>query len=384
MIHLLLAVIYLAFISLGLPDSLLGSSWPMMYGPMGVSVSYAGIVSVIISCGTVVSSLLTDRLTRRIGAGVITAASVGMTALALLGFSFSTEFWMLCVLAVPYGLGAGSVDATLNNYVAVHYASRHMSWLHCMWGIGASVGPYIMGACLAAGGSWPSGYQTIGLIQIFLSAILFISLPLWRKTAQKEAASVQQPISLGQIFRIPGAKAMILAFFCYCGVECTLFLWSSSYLVLHRGIAEAPAATFAGLFYLGMTIGRALNGFLTMRWKDSALIRMGAAIMVLGIIILLIPAGQTLALIGLVVVGLGCAPVYPCIIHSTPETFGPERSQAVIGVQMAGAYLGGLLMPPLFGLIANHVNIALFPVYLLLLAAAMIFSYQLLQCQTSQ
>ncbi len=382
MIHLLLSVIYLAFISLGLPDSLLGASWPMMYGPMGVSVSHAGIVSVIISCGTVVSSLFADRLTRRTGAGVITASSVGMTAIALLGFSFSTEFWMLCVFAVPYGLGAGCVDATLNNYVAVHYASRHMSWLHCMWGIGASVGPYIMGACLAAGGSWPSGYQTIGLIQILLSAILFISLPLWRKTAHTEAVSVQQPISLRQIFRIPGAKALIIAFYCYSGVECTLFLWSSSYLVLHRGIAEAPAATYAGLFYLGMTIGRALNGFLTMRWKDAVLIRMGAAIMVLGIIILLIPAGQTLALIGLVVVGLGCAPVYPCIIHSTPETFGAERSQAVIGVQMAGAYLGGLLMPPLFGLIANHVNIALFPVYLLLLATVMIFSYQLLHRQT--
>lgn len=378
MVHLLLAVIYLAFISLGLPDSLLGASWPMMYGPMGVSVSFAGIVSVIISCGTVVSSLFSDRLTRKFGTGVITAVSVAMTALALLGFSISREFWMLCLFAIPYGLGAGSVDATLNNYVAVHYASRHMSWLHCMWGIGASIGPYIMSACLTAGGSWPSGYQAIGLIQLILSGVLIVSLPLWRKTVHSQDVPASEALSLRQVVQIPGAKALFIAFFCYCGVECTLFLWTSSYLVLHRGIGEERAAALAALFYLGMTAGRALNGFLTIRWKDSLLIRVGSAIMVLGMVLMLLPAGEWLSFLSIVIVGIGCAPIYPCIIHATPETFGPEKSQSVIGVQMAAAYLGGLLMPPLFGLIANHIAVSLFPVYLLILTGLMILSYMVL------
>lgn len=382
MTHLLLAVIYLAFISLGLPDSLLGASWPMMYEAFGVNVSLAGVISVIISCGTIASSLLSDRITRKMGAGMVTVLSVAMTAGALLGFSVSTRFWMLCLMAIPYGLGAGSIDAALNNYVAVHYASRHMSWLHCMWGVGASVGPYIIGACLTSGGQWNAGYQAIGLIQLCLTALMLFSLPLWRKTAHKDSPAQSEPLSLLQVIHIPGAKALFIAFFCYCAVECTLFLWTSSYLVLHRGIDEVPAATYAGLFYIGMTVGRALNGFLTIRWQDSVLIRMGSVVMVLGIVILLIPGGQTLGLIGLLTVGLGCAPIYPCIIHSTPEIFGADRSQAVIGVQMAAAYLGGLLMPPVFGLIANHIHIALFPVYLCILTFAMILSYRIMGRRT--
>ena len=378
MVHLLLAVIYIAFISLGLPDSLLGSAWPLMYEPMGVSVSYAGIVSMIIACGTVTSSLLSDRLTRKLGTGLITAISVAMTALALLGFSFSTKFWMLCLLAIPYGLGAGSVDAALNNYVALHYASRHMSWLHCMWGIGASVGPYIMGACLSSARGWPAGYQTIGAIQVVLSILIFLSLPLWHKKAATAEAMDAKPLSLRAIFRIPGAKAIIIAFFCYCAAESTLFLWTSSYLVLHRNLPESTAALYAGVFYMGMTIGRALNGFLTIRFHDSVLIRAGAVIMVLGIGVLLIPGADYLALLGLILLGLGCAPVYPCIIHSTPEMFGVENSQALIGVQMAAAYSGSLLMPPVFGLIANHIDASLFPVYLMVLTVAMIFAYQIL------
>ena len=380
MAHFLLAFIYVAFISLGLPDSLLGASWPMMYEVFGVNVSMAGVISVIISCGTVVSSLFSDRVTRKLGAGLVTIFSVAMTAGALLGFSVSTRFWMLCLMAVPYGLGAGSIDAALNNYVAVHYASRHMSWLHCMWGIGASVGPYIIGACLTSGGQWSAGYQAIGFIQLGLTAFMLFSLPLWRKTAHKDSPAQSEPLSLLQVIRIPGAKAIFIAFFCYCAVECTLFLWTSSYLVLHREIDEVSAATYAGLFYFGMTAGRALNGFLTIRLRDAALIRIGSAIMILGIGILLIPGGQTLALIGLLTVGLGCAPIYPCIIHSTPEIFGADRSQAVIGVQMAAAYLGGLLMPPVFGLIANHIHIALFPVYLCIFTLAMILAYRIM-CQ---
>lgn len=375
MIHLLLAVIYLAFISLGLPDSLLGSAWPLMYPQMDVNVSYASFVYMIICLGTVISSLMSDRLTRKLGTGLITAISVGMTALALLGFSMCTEFWMLCVIAVPYGLGAGSIDAALNNYVAVHYASKHMSWLHCMWGVGASIGPYIMSYALSAPMSWPGGYRIIGLIQLILAVCMGLSLPLWKKTATGSGSSQTPPLSLGEIFRIPGAKADILGFFAYSSAESTIFLWVSSYMVLHRGIPEDTAAVYAGIFYLGMTLGRGLNGFLTIRWSDATLIRLGSCIMVAGILLLMISAVDLLTIVALALLGLGCAPIYPCVIHSTPAVFGEDRSQALIGVQMAGAYVGSLLMPAVFGLIANHISIALFPYYLLVITAIMMLSH---------
>lgn len=382
MIHLLLAVIYLAFISLGLPDGLLGAAWPVMYPQLGASVSWAGIVSMIICCGTVTSSLLSDRLTRKFGAGLVTAVSVAMTALALFGFSCSTRFWMLCLCAIPYGLGAGSIDAALNNYVALHYSSKHMSWLHCMWGIGATVGPYIMGSCISLGKGWPAGYQTIGMIQIVLTAVMFLSLPLWKKTQQSEAVSDSPALSLMQALKIPGVKALLLAFFCYCAAESTIFLWSSSYMVLHRGIAEDVAAAYAGIFFFGMTAGRALNGFLTMRWRDSALIWAGTVILIFGVCLLFIPGSIITLLGGLLLMGLGCAPIYPCIIHSTPELFGASKSQAIIGIEMSGAYLGALLMPPVFGLIANNLSVGLFPVYLLFMIGLMIICYRILHRKT--
>ena len=319
MVHLLLAIIYLAFISLGLPDSLLGSAWPTMYTQFGVPVSYAGIISAIISVGTILSSLLSDRLTRRFGTGRITAFSVATTAVALLGFSISRSFEALCLWAIPYGLGAGSVDASLNNYVALHYASRHMSWLHCMWGVGASVGPYIMGFALSGGMGWTGGYRIIGILQIILSAILLLSLPLWQKRVPgSESESTPNALSLGQILRIPGAVQVLLTFFCYCAVEQTTGLWASSYLVLHKGVPGQTAAFFASLFYIGITVGRALSGFLTMRLNDSQMIRLGQGIIVLGTAALVLPMGSAVSCAGLILIGLGCAPIYPCIIHSTP------------------------------------------------------------------
>ena len=371
MVHLLLALIYLSFISLGLPDGLLGAAWPSMYGELGAPVSAAGIIFIIISAGTVASSLLSERLNLKLGPGKVTAFSVAMTAAALMGFSSCTSLWQLCLWAVPYGLGAGSVDACLNNYVALHYASRHMSWLHCMWGIGASAGPYIMGTVLTAGGHWSRGYQLIGLMQIVLTAVLLLSLPLWKKSASDSGESDREPLSLRQVSRIPGVKAMLLSFFCYCATEQTVGLWAGSYLVLHRGMAAELAASFAGLFYMGIALGRGLNGFFTLKFSDTQLTRAGFCIILLGIAAVLLPLGNTAALIGLSLIGLGCAPVYPSIIHATPERFGAERSQAVIGVLMASAYLGNCLMPPIFGLIANHVSIYLLPVYLLLILAVM-------------
>ena len=382
MFQLLLAIIYLAFISLGLPDSLLGAAWPSMYPEFQVPVSYAGIISMVIALGTVISSLMSDRLTKRLGAGLVTAISVAMTALALFGFSFSHSFWVLILWSIPYGLGAGSVDAALNNYVALHYKSRHMSWLHCMWGVGASAGPYIMGFALSHDQNWNGGYRYIGILQVILTFILFISLPLWKKE-KKDAASESDATSdhiltLREIFAIPGAKSVMLMFFCYSAIEQTSGLWASSYLVLHKGVAPETAATFASLFYIGITIGRAISGFITMKLNDTQMIRLGQGIILLGVLALFLPLGSTISLIGFILIGLGCAPIYPCIIHSTPDHFGADRSQAIIGVQMASAYVGTCLMPPVFGLIANNITVALLPAYLILFLVLLSVMHEIL------
>ena len=385
MINLLLGIIYIAFISLGLPDALLGSAWPIMHEELGVSLSFAGGISLTIAIGTVVSSLNSDRLTKWLGAGKVTAISVGMTAVALLGFSLSTEYWQLLLWAIPYGLGAGSVDAALNNYVALHYASRHMSWLHCMWGVGASVGPYVMAAVLTGGLGWNSGYWIIGLFQIVLTAVLFLSLPLWQKRKQEQSdgnAASEAPLGLRQVLKIPGAKEILIAFFCYCAAEQTAILWGSSYLVLHVGLSEEAAAGFGSLFLMGLTLGRAVSGFVTYKLNDTNMIRLGQGIMVLGILLMLLPFGSGLTMAGLMLIGLGCAPIYPCVIHSTPDHFGEEHSQAIIGVQMASAYIGVCAMPPLFGLIANHISASLLPWYLAAITALMIFMCERLNKKT--
>ena len=379
MVQILLAIIYVSFISLGLPDALLGSAWPSMYREMSVPVSWAGILSLIISLGTIISSLQSDRLTRKLGAGMVTAISVAMTAAALFGFSISGSFPALCLWAIPYGLGAGSVDAALNNYVALHYTSRDMSWLHCMWGVGTIVGPYVMGYALTNGMTWNSGYLIISLLQVVLSAALFLSLPIWKKmeksmgtSVSEEGEAARKALALKEIIRIPGAKEIMVTFFCYCAVEQTSMLWGSSYMVLHNGLTAEEAASYASLFCIGITVGRFFNGFLMMRFTDNQMIRAGQAVIIAGIVILLLPFGKATAVGGLILIGLGCAPVYPCIIHSTPANFGPERSQALIGVQMASAYVGSCLMPPLFGLLANHISASLLPWYLLVIMALMV------------
>ena len=381
MTHVLLAIIYVAFISLGLPDALLGAAWPSMYRDFSVPVSYSGIIFMIIAGGTIVSSLQSDRLTKRLGAGAVTAISVLTTALALFGFSISRSYIALCLWAIPYGLGAGSVDAALNNYVAVHYASRHMSWLHCMWGIGASLGPYIMGYALTGGLSWNSGYRYIAVLQIGLTAVLFFSLPLWRgqaKTARKTGVvdTKAEPIPLRHVVSIPGAKEIMITFFCYCAVEQTANLWASSYLVLHQGVSAETAAGFASLFFVGITAGRFLSGFLTLLLNDTQMIRLGQGLIAVGIITLLLPFGTITSLVGLMLIGLGCAPEYPSIIHATPANFGEDKSQAMIGVQMASAYAGTCLMPPVFGLVANHLGISLLPFYLMVILIVMVFMHE--------
>ena len=374
MVHLLLLIIYISFISLGLPDPLLGAAWPTMQVEFGVPVSYAGGISMVITFCTIISSLLSDRMTIRFGTGRITAFSVAITAVALFGFSVSREYWMLLLWAIPYGLGAGNVDASLNNYVALHYASRHMSWLHCMWGVGATVGPYVMGAALTGGMGWNSGYRFIAILQIVLSVILFVSLPLWKERKdQTKETEPRKPLSLKQIFRIPGIREVMIAFFCGCAMETVVALWASSYFVVKNQLPADLAASYASLFFIGMTVGRAISGFLTYKLNDTQMIRLGSSLIALGIVVMLLPMGIVSGIVGLVIIGLGFAPVYPCIIHSTPAHFGEENSQAIIGVQMASAYSGVLLLPPLFGLVANYLSAALLPVYLIPVLGMMIW-----------
>ena len=379
----LLGIIYLSFISLGLPDALLGAAWPNMYPEFNVPVSYAGAISMIISFGTIISSLQSDRLTKKFGTGKVTATSVGITALALWGFSISHSFISLCLWAIPYGLGAGSVDASLNNYVALHYASKHMSWLHCMWGIGATLGPYIMGYVLTKGASWNIGYFVISILQIILTAVLVFSLPKWKKqNSSSEDSTNDKPLTIKQIFAIPGAKEIMICFLCYSAIEQTTMLWASSYLNLAKGVNATTAASFASLFCIGITIGRGINGFIAMKLKDNQMIRMGQGIILIGVIIMLLPLNKVFSLIAFSLIGLGCAPIYPCIIHSTPEHFGEENSQAIIGVQMASAYVGSCLMSPLFGLIADNISIKLLPLYLFILLILMILMHEMLEKKT--
>jgi len=383
---LLLAIIYIAFVSLGLPDSLVGAGWPVMHQDLGVPIAFAGIITMIIAGGTILSSLASERITRRFGVGVVTAVSVGMTAAALVGFSVSGSFWMLCLWAIPYGLGAGAVDAALNNYVAVHYAARHMNWLHACWGLGASISPFIMGYALASGSGWSSAYLIIGIIQAVLTFALLVSIPLWGKVnplvasehadeAADESRDADGPsqrghthVPLARAIRIPGVILILTAFFSYCALESTAILWASSYLVTDRGVAPATAAAFASLFLLGVTAGRFLAGFIADRVGDQRMIRGGFLIVALGVVLLALPVDtDVLALVGLVILGLGCAPIYPAIIHSTPVNFGRRNSQAIIGIQMAAAYTGSTFVPPLFGAVSAWTGMWIFPLFLAVL-----------------
>ena len=368
---LLLCIIYLGFVALGLPDSLFGAAWPILQTQMNVPLAWAGFVTMTISGGTILASLLSDRLTFRFGAAKVTACSVVATAVALLGFSKATQFWMLVAWAVPLGLGAGAVDAALNNFVALHFSSKHMSWLHCFWGLGASVSPYIMGFFLSRELRWDRGYLTVGLIQLALSIVLFASLPLWKKTAALETQEEVRtaPKTLRQIAALPGIFYVLFGFFAYCAIEAIAFTWTSTYLVNARALAPESAARFASLFYLGMTVSRFVTGFVADRLGDKKMIRCGYYVVFAGLLLVVLPFSSSLpCLAGLVIAGFGCGPVYPAVIHATPTVFGKENSQAVVGVQMASAYCGSTFMPPVFGWVADACGIGLFPFALILFA----------------
>ncbi len=367
MYTLLLLLIYLAFISLGLPDSLLGSAWPVIHQELQVPLSYAGAVTMIISFGTICSSLMSERLTKKLGVNIVTVCSVLLTAIALYGFSTASAFWMLCLWGIPYGLGAGAIDAALNNYVALHYNSRHMSWLHCFWGVGTIISPYIMSYALTTS-VWQNGYRMVSFLQMGITVILLVTLPVWKvnRKANEQKAGQAAVIGIRGALKIKGVPQLLLGFFSYCSLESTLLLWSSSYLVGAKGVTAQKAAAFASLFCIGITAGRFLSGLVTEKLGDYNLIRIGTGILLLGCIAMILPLKtDAAALGGLVVMGLGCAPVYPSIIHATPDNFGAQNSQAIIGIQMASAYVGSTFMPPVFGLIANHISVALMPFFVL-------------------
>lgn len=374
MFSLLLALIYVSFISLGLPDSLLGSAWPQMQESLGVSLSLGGVISFLITASTILSSLMSHRVIQRFGTGGVTMCSVAMTALALLGFSLSDSFLVLCLWAIPYGLGAGSVDAALNNFVALHCKAKHMSWLHCFWGIGATGGPYIMGLCLSRGMGWQAGYHTISFLQMALTLILLLSLPLWKKQelplSGGETVRPQTP-QWRKLLKRPGVKAALTAFFFYSALELTTGLWGSSYMVAVRGISPETAAKWISLFYLGITAGRFFSGFLTLRFSDDTMVRLGEGTAIVGIILLLLPLHNLFLCVGLILTGLGCAPIYPSLLHATPQRFGKSLSQSLMGTQMAISYLGSTTMPPVSGFLSEKISMGLYPVLLLVFALCM-------------
>lgn len=365
---ILLIIIYLAFISLGLPDSILGAAWPSMYPVLGVPISYAGIISLIISMGTIISSLLSAKLINKSGSGLVTTVSVFMTASALLGFSFSNNFYLLCLFAVPLGLGAGSVDAALNNFVALHYKAKHMNFLHSFWGLGALTGPIIMSYYLKNGFIFHKGYQVIAILQFSLTLILVISLPLWKKFAllndKKRGTNKNKTLDIKGIWKMPGAKQALIAFFCYCSIESTMGLWGSSFVVMTKGISSDEAAKWTTLFFLGITIGRFLSGFVTLKLNNRQMVRLGLVFITLGTIMILIPLSNFVLFIGYIIIGVGCAPIYPSLIHQTPDNFGKEHSQSLMGVQMASAYVGTTFMPPLFGFLASLTSYLIMPFFI--------------------
>lgn len=372
---ILLVLIYLAFIGLGLPDSLLGAAWPQLRIDIGAPLSGAGMVSMIVTAGTIVSSLVSARVIRRFGTGKVTAVSTALTAAALLGYAFAPAYWWLCIMAIPLGLGAGAVDAALNNFVALHYKAHHMSWLHCFWGLGATAGPILLSVFLVRPQGWRTGIRSIGLLQLALVVVLTVSLPLWRKVTEKNeigSDATSEPVSNREALRLRGLPAALLTFFCYCGAELGCGLWASSFLVTSRGVAPAQAAGWVSLYYAGITAGRFFSGFAMHRFTCPAMIRLGGLTSLAGCVMLVLPLPTVFSAVALVLIGLGCAPVYPCMIHETPARFGEANSQTAMGLQMATAYCGSTLMPPLLGLLAQLVSVTVFPWFLMVLFGLML------------
>lgn len=390
MVTFFLLIIYLAFISLGLPDSLLGVAWPAMQPDIGAAFESAGWLSMVITGGTIVSSLISGSVIERFGTGMVTLVSCLLTASALLGFAYAPSLFWLILLAIPLGLGAGAVDTGLNHYVANHYKAHHMSWLHCFWGVGATLGPIIMSYSMGTYDAWRDGYFTVSMLQFALVFILLLTLPLWRIVASQhrqpedmieeqtgnESTNSDEAIvqKHGKPLQIRGVKITLLAFLFYCGVEATIGLWGASFLVGTRDLPPETAAVWVSMYYGGITFGRFITGFVTLRLNNRTLIRAGQVTAIAGAVLLLLPLHSYLSLIGLIVIGLGLAPIFPCLLHETPARFGKAQSSRIMGYQIAVAYTGTTILPPLFGIVAAQISIGLLPVVILLFALIMLVS----------
>jgi len=380
MLTFILIIIYMSFISLGLPDSLLGAVWPVMRIDMQMPLSAAGILSMLITGGTIISSFFSGKMIKKFGTGKVTFISVIMTAFALLGFSVSMSFYWLCLLAIPLGLGAGAVDSALNNFVALHYKAKHMSWLHCFWGIGATSGPFIMSMFLSSANGWRKGYLIISILQLCLVFVLFLSLPLWKRFEQTKVEDLESDNEITQktsLFSSPIVRFTLVSFFCYCAIETTAGLWGSSYLVNTKGVQADTAAKWVSLFYLGITIGRLITGFVSMRMSNRSLIRVGLISMLLGTVVFFLPVTPSACIFGFILIGLGCAPIFPCMLHDTPRKVGKRLSQSMMGIQMAFAYIGSTLMPPLFGVLAAASGTSIFPIYIFILLFIMVICVEM-------
>ncbi len=367
----LLIIIYVSFISLGLPDAVLGSSWPVMHVDLGLPLWSAGIIAATTSMGTVISALLSTKVIARFGTGKVTLISVLMTALALLGFSVSHHIVLLLLFALPLGLGAGSVDTALNNYVALHYKARHMSWLHSFWGVGASMGPAIVALTLTLGYSYRGGYRSIGALQLILVLVLAFSVRLWRDQDSKEVGGQAQ--SNRAALKIKGVPFALLTFFLYCSLEIATGLWATTYLVQVKALDPAKAALWGGLYYMGITGGRILSGFITFRVSNNQMTFGGLGLCLVSLLLFLSP-NANVAGFALVLLGLGSAPIFPSMIHETPRRFGFGSSQAIIGMQMATAYVGNMVMPPVVGALASTVGLIWLPVLQAVLIVGMMLS----------
>lgn len=368
----LLMLIYIAFISLGLPDSLLGAGWPVMKQDLNAPVSYLGIVTMCISACTILSSLISDRMIRTFTTKTVTVFSVFLTGLALFGFSHATEFWHLLILSIPYGLGAGAIDAALNNYVALHYTSKHMSWLHCFWGVGTIISPFLMSYALSTD-TWNVGYRMVSYIQLGIGILLLVTLPVWNVNKNVNTEETAHTAGLKTVLKIKGVPMILIGFFAYCAAEATAMTWAGTYFSEVKGIQNEQAAAYASLIFIGLTVGRFFGGFIMDKLGDRNMIRIGTCIAVIGILLFGIPTqSETLAVIGCIIIGFGYAPIYPCIIHATPEHFGAAHSGSLIGIQLASAYIGTTFMPPVYGFLGKVFGYEILPIFLLLFIVPMI------------
>ncbi|MEZ0536629.1 sugar MFS transporter [Caldicellulosiruptoraceae bacterium PP1] len=373
MATILLIFIYISFISLGLPDSMLGAAWPVMRSDLHIPISIAGLLSIFIVGSTIVSSLASPFILNRLGTGKVVLFSTLLTAIALFCFSIAPSFLFLCIFAIMLGFGGGSIDTALNNYVALHYKAKHMSWLHSLWGVGCTLGPYIMSFFIIYQEGWRRGYLVVSILQFCLAVMLFFSLPLWKIFGDERFEGSKKENTKINFLHIPKALFSLLSFFSYCAVESTTGLWGSSFLVNIKGLSPAVAAKWVSLYFLGITVGRILSGFATMKFGNKAIIRFSLAILLIGILLLFVPMYKDFYVVSFVLIGLGCAPIFPCMIHDTPKKFGSYMSQTMIGFQMASGYLGSATIPPLFGALASVLNLSIFPAYLLVFLVILIF-----------